>query len=92
MEFRGQFQLCRDLCECGKTLDECNVAKVALSGCNVASVALTDTYSSVLKLCKCCAIYCIGYLKILKQTSAPPRLYADVPLLFTWRHPGIGLS
>ena len=33
-------QLCRDMCECSKTLDECNVANVALAGCNVASVAI----------------------------------------------------
>ena len=32
--------MCRDLCECSKTLDECNVANVALAGCNVASVAI----------------------------------------------------
>ena len=37
-------QLCRDLCECSKTLDECNVANVALTGCNVASVAIVALF------------------------------------------------
>ena len=54
--YTSKIQLCRDLCECSKTLDECNVANVALAGCNVASVAIVALAGVALARCNVASV------------------------------------